>query len=352
MPSILLTGPAAEPISLARAKEFLRVEHDADDDLIQSLIGAARGFIEADTRRALITQTWRLTFDCWPGIGRIEVRPAPLQSIAAALAYDSAGVEHEIDLQAFIADTAASAIAFAPWALTQLGRAAGIEIDVVVGFGDAPEDMPEPLRVTSVRSLSGRRRDRRLRQRAVESRCADRPNLRNRRPWLRDRKSPHRLKAGMTDNARLKLPAIEAAQAQKHVTHNEALALLDAFVQLAVESRSVTSPPGSPGAGDCYVVPSGTTGSWSGSDHSLALFSGSGWIELDPPAGTRAYVKDERQCIVFADGIWRAGVALTAHGGHATLRAKEEEITTSAAAPRSPLFSRGCKPYGVTFRTT
>ena len=47
----------------------------------------------------------------------------------------------------------------------------------------------------------------------------------------------------MTNTPRLALPVIEAAQAQKHVTHNEALALLDALIQLAVESRTLTRRP-------------------------------------------------------------------------------------------------------------
>ena len=47
----------------------------------------------------------------------------------------------------------------------------------------------------------------------------------------------------MTNTPRLALPAIEAAQAQKHVTHNEALTLLDALTQLAVESRTLTTLP-------------------------------------------------------------------------------------------------------------
>jgi hypothetical protein len=135
----------------------------------------------------------------------------------------------------------------------------------------------------------------------------------------------------MTDTARLKLPVIEAAQAQKHVPHNEALALLDAFVQLAAESRAVTAPPGTPAEGDCYIVPAGATGDWSGWDNAIASFSGGGWVRLAPPEGTRAFVKDERHGVIFADGVWRNGLALTAHGGSVTLRAKEEEVTLSGA---------------------
>jgi hypothetical protein len=41
-----------------------------------------------------------------------------------------------------------------------------------------------------------------------------------------------------------------AAQAQKHVTVNEALRLLDGLVQLAVLDRHLTAPPASPADGD------------------------------------------------------------------------------------------------------
>jgi uncharacterized phiE125 gp8 family phage protein len=146
MPNVLLTGPAAEPLTLADAKNFLRVEHDADDDLISALITAARIHVEAETHRALMTQTWRLVLDRWPTTGRIDVRPAPLRTLTAARVYDSAGSAHAVDLEAFIVDTASALLAFATWSLTQPGRAiAGIELDVSVGFGDA-DDVPEPLR--------------------------------------------------------------------------------------------------------------------------------------------------------------------------------------------------------------
>jgi hypothetical protein len=135
----------------------------------------------------------------------------------------------------------------------------------------------------------------------------------------------------MTDTPRLKLPAIEAAQAQKHVTHNEALALLDMFVQLAVQSRALSAPPGSPAEGDSYIVGASATGAWLGWDFSLALFSGGGWIRVNPPAGTRAFVKDERASVIYCDGVWRDGLAVTAHGGRVTLRAQEEELTLSGA---------------------
>ena len=62
----------------------------------------------------------------------------------------------------------------------------------------------------------------------------------------------------------LLLPYLLAAQAQKHVTHNEALRLLDGLVQLAVLDRHLTAPPASPADGDRYIVASGAVGAWSG----------------------------------------------------------------------------------------
>ena len=147
MSSILLAAPAAEPISLAQAKAFLRVETADDDDVITALVAGARMHVEAQTRRALITQRWRLSFDCWPANGRITVRPAPLQSLDAARVYDPEGMAHDVDLQAFVPDLAGSALAFPPWAVPAPGReAAGLELDVTVGYSDAAADVPEPLR--------------------------------------------------------------------------------------------------------------------------------------------------------------------------------------------------------------
>jgi uncharacterized phiE125 gp8 family phage protein len=147
MASILLSAPAVEPVTLDEARAFLRVEHSADDEVIAALVAGARIHIEAQTRRALITQSWRLVLDAWPAQGRIAVRPGPLQVLDAARVHAGEGGALDIDTQAFIPDLAASALVFAPWVLPAPGRShAGIELDVVVGYGDGSIDVPEPLR--------------------------------------------------------------------------------------------------------------------------------------------------------------------------------------------------------------
>ena len=62
------------------------------------------------------------------------------------------------------------------------------------------------------------------------------------------------------------LPYLAAAQAQKHVTHNEALRRLDAVVQLAVLDATLAAPPASPDEGDRYIVAASATGAWAGQD--------------------------------------------------------------------------------------
>lgn len=135
----------------------------------------------------------------------------------------------------------------------------------------------------------------------------------------------------MTSTPHLSLPVIEAAQAQKHVTHNEALTLLDALTQLAVESRALTAPPGSPADGACYIPAASATGAWSGWDGQIAQYSGGGWIRIVPVSGLKAWVKAERLSVTYEDSVWRDGIALTPNGGRVTLRAKEEEVTLTGA---------------------
>ena len=147
MSSILLTAPAVEPLALDDVRAFLRVDAHDDDELIAALVAAARLAVETQTRCALITQSWRLTLDCWPADGRIRVAPGPLRELTAARVYDLANNSYAVDVQHFVPDAGACALVVMPWALTQPTRiAAGIELDVTVGYGDAAEDVPEPLR--------------------------------------------------------------------------------------------------------------------------------------------------------------------------------------------------------------
>jgi uncharacterized phiE125 gp8 family phage protein len=153
MSAILLAGPSAEPCTLAETKAFLRVAHDDDDAVIAALIAAARSQIEAMTRRALLLQSWRIVRDGWPRDGRIALRVGPLRALTAARVFDAGGTPQPVDIEGFVVDPSADAIAAPAWSLPQPGRTtAGIELDVELGFGAQPSEIPELLR-HAVRTL-------------------------------------------------------------------------------------------------------------------------------------------------------------------------------------------------------
>ena len=74
MSLLLVSPPAEEPVSLADAKAFARIDTDAEDTLVATLIAAARLSVEVRTKRVLITQGWRCFRDHWPPVG--HARPA------------------------------------------------------------------------------------------------------------------------------------------------------------------------------------------------------------------------------------------------------------------------------------
>ena len=86
----------------------------------------------------------------------------------------------------------------------------------------------------------------------------------------------------------LSLPLIASAQAQKHVTHNDALAALDALVQISVADRDTATPPPSVAEGARYIVAAGAEGVWSGHDGELAVQEDGGWRFFAPQAGWTA----------------------------------------------------------------
>lgn len=125
-------------------------------------------------------------------------------------------------------------------------------------------------------------------------------------------------------SANLSLPLLMPAQAQKHVTHNEALQVLDALVQLVVIDRTQAAPPASPAEGDRHIVPAGATG-WAGPAGSLAVFGQGAWTYHLPRDGWQAHVLAENRSLIWQGGDWvapalRAAVLGVNAGADATNR--------------------------------
>lgn len=145
---------------------------------------------------------------------------------------------------------------------------------------------------------------------------------------------------------RLELPLLQPAQAQKHVTHNEALRILDIFVQLTVEEFDATDPPATPEEGKVYAVGAGATGDWFGATALLATWVDSAWQFHAPTAGWIAAHAATSEVRVFTGSVWSA---VTGGGAASTQNLAGVGVNTtsdltnrlSVAAPATLLSNEG-----------
>lgn len=110
----------------------------------------------------------------------------------------------------------------------------------------------------------------------------------------------------MTDTPNLGLPYIDGSQAQKHVTHNEALRILDAAIQIGVLDLTLTAPPSSPAEGERHVVASGATGAWAGQDDTIATWQDGAWAFLAPKTGWCIWSAADSGLFVFDGAAWQS----------------------------------------------
>jgi len=102
----------------------------------------------------------------------------------------------------------------------------------------------------------------------------------------------------------LNLPYIQPAQAQKHVTHNEAIELLDLIVHLTVQDFDATTPPGTPAEGETWALGLAPTDAWAGHPGKIASFRGGGWLFVTPQTGWQAYSIIAEDIRVYTGAIW------------------------------------------------
>lgn len=102
----------------------------------------------------------------------------------------------------------------------------------------------------------------------------------------------------------LSLPYIQAAQAQKHVTHNEAIELLDMVVQLTLEAVTATTPPNNAAEGQAWAIGAGASGAWAGYTGHIAAWRGGGWLIIEPKVGWRAFDKATQTIRVYMQTGW------------------------------------------------
>ncbi|MHA3914567.1 DUF2793 domain-containing protein [Halovulum sp. GXIMD14793] len=137
----------------------------------------------------------------------------------------------------------------------------------------------------------------------------------------------------MVETYQFGLPLMQAAQAQKHVTVNEALARLDAMAQLRVVSSALTTPPGGAVDGAAYVVAGGGSGDWAGHGGEIAIWVNGGWAFISPKLGWRLWDEAAGVTAMFDGQGWvRDTVALSPGGAATQQRVVEIDHLLSAGA--------------------
>lgn len=166
----------------------------------------------------------------------------------------------------------------------------------------------------------------------------------------------------MPNSPALGLPLLAAAQAQKHVTVNEALMRLDVLTQMAFKSRSLATPPVSPAEGDTYLIPSGATGAWATWDLNVAVFRDGVWMKLPPRPGWQGFTVDSLETVYFNGSAWivinavgPTVMARSPRGAQTLMGVAEAEVTLtsgSTTATFANLIPNRAVVLGVSVRVT
>lgn len=107
----------------------------------------------------------------------------------------------------------------------------------------------------------------------------------------------------MTTTPNLAMSYIASSQAQKEVTHNDALNDLDYLAQALVMDHALATPPGAPATGDSYIVAASPTGAWAGFANAIAAWY-AGWKLKMPAAGWMAWTRNGSRLLYYSGSSW------------------------------------------------
>ena len=149
------------------------------------------------------------------------------------------------------------------------------------------------------------------------------------------------------------LPLLMPAQAQKHVTVNDALLRLDGQVDLVLQSLNRITPPEAVLDGLCWGVPAGAVNDWEGQGGKIAIAANGGWIFVTPGFGRRAMIADQGVTAIHDGAVWVAGaVTLGEHGSGMIARQLSEDVTLGTGASFETMIAipSGAMVIGATAR--
>lgn len=159
----------------------------------------------------------------------------------------------------------------------------------------------------------------------------------------------------MSETIQTHLPLLQAAQAQKHVTVNEALMRIDGMLAGVLVSDTVTLPPVGAVDGLAYAVPPGAVNEWAGQTGKIAIASNGGWVFVPAKFGWSAFVADRGMQAVFDGTTWQAGaLSLSASGAGMRVGLTEIDhvISAGATSVTTAVIPSYAMVVGVTARVT
>ena len=146
MPLEVFADGTFEPVSKAEAKAHLRVDHDADDFLIDALAAAARQYAEDLTGRGLVRRTYDLFLDAFPR-WTVELPRPPVDSVTTVKYLDTAGAQQTLAASKYVVDAKSSPGRVTPawgesWPATR-AQVNAVEIRFVAGHANATVVSPK-----------------------------------------------------------------------------------------------------------------------------------------------------------------------------------------------------------------
>ena len=139
----------------------------------------------------------------------------------------------------------------------------------------------------------------------------------------------------MQNTGRFELPLIMPSQAQKHVTHNEALTLLDGLINLVIKTEGDTAPPVGAAVDDAFLVGAPASGAWFGQDGRLAFNTDAGWRFAAPVRGIIAFFAAANELRLYEQGLWTKLGDFTGPLSYATLGVNTSADAVNRLAVRS-----------------
>jgi len=174
----VFTPSATTPVTVDEVKQFIKLDVNTDDTLIEALIIAATDIVEKYTGRALITKTLLLLGDELED--DLFLPYPPIQSIESFQVTDSTGAVHDVSSDSYLLDGELGRIRRAPGESYPNCRAyMGVEIKYKAGYGDNPADVPQAIREAIKRIVAKWYEDRTIGEIPLESEALLVPYIQN-----------------------------------------------------------------------------------------------------------------------------------------------------------------------------